>query len=168
LGGVRGAVLAVPGLARCDAWKTLARGGSSALEFGGDEHARYGGQSFKELAADLLRRRLIPPPFDQAIPEVAVLIDRPPEILTRALAGQKPLVPVPLIARPRAAAPQLVGLRLANLAAPLANSLIGHDYPTFPQYFFHIPKAQAEAQVQPYSVTTDLHRNAVVLIFLRS
>ena len=66
-------------------WEDLALGSSIALEFVSDDHPRYVGQSLKEFAQELLRRFLIPPPLDQDIQDVALLIDRPPELMPLAL-----------------------------------------------------------------------------------
>jgi hypothetical protein len=74
------------------------------------------------------------------------------------------LIEVPLASRPRTVA-ELIGVLLAQLAAPLADSLIGHHNSTFTEELFHIPKTQAEAKVQPHSVTDNFDRKAVVLIF---
>ena len=160
-------VVEIAMLAMFHAWEQVALGGPIALEFVGDDDTRDVGQAFKEFAEELLRGRLITAALDQDIQYVPVLIRRPPEIMTLALDGQKHLVHVPLIAWARAAATQLVGIVLAKLAAPFANRLVGHDYATFQQYLLHIPEAQAEAKVQSYCVTNDLHRKAVVLVLLR-
>jgi hypothetical protein len=86
-------------------------------------------------------------------------------IVTFALDGEHPLSEVPLITWPRTAAPELIGIRLAKLAAPLTDGLIGQGNATFTQQLFHIPEAQTESKVQPDRVADNLHRKAVILIF---
>jgi hypothetical protein len=116
-----------------DPWKELTLGGSVALEFVGDDHARDVGQAFQQFAEELLRGPLIPPPLHQNIKHLAVLIDRPPEIVALSFDRQKHLVHMPLIAWLRTAAAQLVGILLAELAAPLADSFVRHDDSAFKQ-----------------------------------
>ena len=53
---------------------------------------------------------------------------------------------------------------MAKLATPLADGLIGYDYATFKEKFFHITEAEAEAKVQPHGMADDFHRKAVILI----
>jgi hypothetical protein len=65
-------------------WENLALGRSVALQFVGDNHPRHIGQPLEELAEELLRGPFIPPTLDQDIQDVAVLIDRPPEIMMLA------------------------------------------------------------------------------------
>lgn len=59
--------------------------------------------------------------------------------------------------------PKLIGILLAELAAPLADGLISDDCATFEQQLFDIAKAEAEAEVQPHGVADDFHRKAVIL-----
>jgi hypothetical protein len=96
---------------------------------------------------------------------VTLLIDRAPQIVLLALDRQKHLIHMPLVAKPRTTATELISILLAKFATPLANRLIGHADATLKQELFDIPEAQAEAKVQPYCVANNLHRKAVVLIF---
>jgi hypothetical protein len=93
------------------------------------------------------------------------LIYCPPQIVMLTLDCQKHLIQVPLIAGPRTAATELIGVLLTELATPLANRLIRHGHATFTQELFHIPDAQTESEVQPDGVADNLHRKAVILIF---
>jgi len=81
------------------------------------------------------------------------------------LDGQKYLIQVPLVARPRTATPQLISILLAKLATPFPNRFIGYHYAAFEQYFFHIAEAQAEAKVQPHGVADDFDRKPMMLVF---
>jgi hypothetical protein len=73
---------------------------------------------------------------------------------------------VPFIAGPGTAATELISILLAELAAPFANRLIGHDDSTFKQQLFDIAEAEAKPKVQPHRVADDFRRKAVVLISL--
>src|SRR5262249_16880532 len=154
-------------LAMFDPWENLALGGSVALEFVGNDHARHVGQPSEQLAKEFLRGLLVPTALDQDIQHVAVLIDHPPQIVTFALDGQKHFIEMPFVTRPRTATAQLIGILLAKFATPLADRLIGHDDSAFKQELFDITKAQTESEVEPDGVADDLHRKAVVLILLR-
>jgi hypothetical protein len=72
---------------------------------------------------------------------------------------------MPLVARPRTAATELIGIQLAKLATPFADRLIRYDHATFQQEFFDIAEAEAEAKVQPHGVANNFDRKAMILIF---
>jgi hypothetical protein len=65
---------------------------------------------------------------------------------------------------PCTAAAQLIGVLLAKFTTPFADRLIGHHHAALQQYFFHIPEAQAEPEVQSHAMTDDCSGKAVVLV----
>jgi len=95
---------------------------------------------------------------------MAVLIDRPPQIVMLTLNRQKHLIHMPLVAGPRTPATELIRILLTTLAAPLAEGLRRHDHSAFQQQLFHITEAQAEPKIQPHGVADDLCRKPMVLI----
>jgi hypothetical protein len=101
----------------------LPLGGPIAFEFIRDEHPWDVLTSLEEFAEKLLRRLLVPATLHENIEHehVAVLVDRPSEIMALAVDGQKHFVQMPFIARSGAPATQLIGVCLAKLPAPLAN-----------------------------------------------
>ena len=105
----------------------------------------------QQLAEKSLRGFLVPPALHQNIEDMSVLIHRPPEIMALALNGEKDLIQVPLVARPGTPAPELIGIWLPELAAPLPDGFIRDDHPTGEQEFFDIAVAEAEAEIQPYA-----------------
>jgi hypothetical protein len=66
-----------------------------ALEFIGDEHPRYIPQSLEEFAKEAFSRNLIATALDQDIENLAILIDRPPELVPLAMNRAKHLIQVP-------------------------------------------------------------------------
>ena len=95
---------------------------------------------------------------------MAVLTHGPPEVVSLATDREEHLVEMPLITGAWAPPPELVGVLLAKFPAPLPDGFIRDDDPPGEQEFFHIPVAQAEAEVQPDRVADDLDGKAVVLI----
>jgi hypothetical protein len=158
-------VIEIPMLPMFHTRKKLSLGGSVALEFIGDEHARDVGQAPEELAEELLRRQLVAPALYQDVKHVPALIHRPPQIVTFTFESEHHLFEVPLVAGPRTPATELIGIRLAKLVTPLADGLIRHLDATFTQELFHIPDTQTESKVLPDGVADNLHRKAVILIF---
>jgi hypothetical protein len=59
---------------------------------------------------------------------------------------QKHLVHVPLIPQAWTLAPELIGICLAKLAAPLPNGFVGHRDTACKQELFATPIAQAKSQ----------------------
>ena len=68
------------------------------------------------------------------------MIDCPPQIVPFPFDGEYHLIEVPLVTKPRTPAPELIRVRLAELAAPLADGLIRHRDATFTEELFHIPE----------------------------
>src|SRR5262245_32200392 len=93
-----------------------------------------------------------------------VLTHGPPQVMTSATYGQEHLGQVPLVARPGPSTPELIGIGLAERAAPLPNGFKRDDHPASEQEFFHIAVAQAETDVQPDARADDLGWKAVVLV----
>jgi len=92
--GVLRPIVEIPLLTMCHLWEDLPLGGSITLQFIGDNYARYIGQAFKELVKELLGGFLVPTALAQDIQDVALLIDRPPQIVMFALDRQKYFIDV--------------------------------------------------------------------------
>src|SRR5271163_418296 len=76
----------------------------------------------------------------------------------------KHLVQVPLVARARAAAAQLVGVGLAELVTPAPDRLIAHHDTTYQHQLLDLTKAQRQPKIQPNALINDLHRIPVALV----
>jgi hypothetical protein len=135
-----------------------------ALQLVRDEHPWHVGQALEQLPEEFLGGVLVPPTLDQYIQDVAVLIHGPPQIVPFAVHGEKHLIEVPRVARLGTPAAELIGVRLAELAAPRADSLIRDEDPTGAQQLLDITVAEAEAIVQSDTMADDLGRNPMVFI----
>jgi len=106
----------------------------------------------------------LPLALDQDVEHMAVLIHGSPKIMALTSNSEEHLIQMPFVTRSGPAAAQLIGIGLAELAAPLPNSLIGYNHATDKQEFLHIAVAEAETEIEPHRVADDLGRKAVVLI----
>jgi hypothetical protein len=68
--------------------------------------------------------------LDQDIEDIPVLVNGAPEIMMLPMNRERDFIEMPRVARPRAPAPELIGVCLPELPAPLAGGFIGHDHPT--------------------------------------
>jgi hypothetical protein len=68
---------------------------------------------------------LVPAALHQNVEHIALLIDSPPQVVPFALDREKDLIQVPFVARSRALATELIGVRLPKLLAPLTDGFIG-------------------------------------------
>jgi hypothetical protein len=102
-----------------------------AFELVGDDHPWYVSQALEQLPEELRGGMLVSPTLDQDIEGMAVLIHRPPEVVSLATDREEHLVEVPLVARLGAPSPELVGVLLSKFPAPLADRFIRHGDPTF-------------------------------------
>jgi hypothetical protein len=130
----------------------------------GDAHARDVLTAFEELAEERLGRGLVATALDQDVKEIAVLIHRPPERVLLTTTSEKYLIPMVLIAGPRA--PELMGVLLAERPAPCADHLIGHDDPACEQPFFDITIAGAEVEGEPDPMADDCNREMMRLVMV--
>src|SRR5262245_20153522 len=78
---VLGAVVQVPGLAVLHSRQDLLLRGPITFQFVRDEHPRHAGQPFEKLTEKLLRGLRVAAALHQNIQHMAVLVDRPPEIM---------------------------------------------------------------------------------------
>jgi hypothetical protein len=95
---------------------------------------------------------------------VAVLIDRPPQIVTFRMDWKEHLIQVPLVARLGMPPRELIGIRLAKLAAPLPNGFVGPCDAVCKQQLFNIAITEAETEIEPDRVADSLRREAMILV----
>ena len=69
-----------------------------------------------------------------------------------------------LVTRSWLATPQLIGVILSELAAPLADGFVGHGDPAFHEDLLDVAVAQGEAVVEPDPMTDDVAGEAGVLV----
>src|SRR6267142_5187112 len=119
-------------------WQELVLGRPIALPLIRDHHARDIPHALEQLAEEFLGRGLMATPLHENVQDMAVLIDRPPQIMTLALDCQKDLIEMPRIPGLRPAVVPLIGRLLAKLMAPLAARFIGHEDATSEQELFHV------------------------------
>jgi hypothetical protein len=103
-------------------------------------------------------------PALESVSHLLAILGGGEEVVAFATEGRKHLIQVPCIPGSRTPAPELIGIRLPALAAPLTDGFVGHDYPACEQEFFPIPAVEAQAVVQPDAVGDDFGREAVVYI----
>jgi hypothetical protein len=96
-----------------------------ARQFIRNDHPRHVGQALQQFAKELLRGLSIPPPLYENIQDMAVLIHRPPEIVTCTVDGEEDLIEGPLVAGPRAPPAEPIGIGLPKLPTPIAHGLVG-------------------------------------------
>jgi len=165
--GVLGAVVEVSVLAVFHARQDLALRCAITFQLVRNDHPWYVGQALEQLAEEFLRGLLVSTALHETIQPVAVLIHGPPQIMTFLIDREKDLVSVPLVARPRAATTELIRIGLPKLPAPFPDGFIRHEDPTGEQELFDIAIAQAEAIVQPDTMTNNLSGKTVVFVVLR-
>jgi hypothetical protein len=103
--------------------------GPVAGQFVGDDHPGYVLAPLQQLAEESLRRLLVPVALDEHVQHVPVLIHSTPEVMPCPIDGEKHFVQVPLVTRPKTSTPELIGIRLPALPAPLPHGFIRHDDP---------------------------------------
>ncbi len=84
---------------------------------------------------------LVAPTLHQDIEPLAVLSDRPPQIVPLAVDPEQDFIEVLLISRLWPPAPELIGLLLPKLATPLPDSFVRHGHAADEQEFFHVAVA---------------------------
>src|SRR5215510_11508918 len=92
-----------------------------------------------------------------------VLVDSPPQVMPLPMHGEKHLIHVPLVARPRAPVTELIGVVLPKLPTPLTDGFMGDGDATLEQELLHVVVTQGEAIVKPDPMVDDCAGKAVVL-----
>ena len=162
------AVIEVAVLAVLHPRKNLPLRRAIAFQLVRDDHPGHVGQALEEFAEELLRRLLVPTTLDENIQHVAVLVHSTPQGMPLTVDRQKHLLQMPLVTRPWAPAPELIGLRWPKLPAPLPERFRRHADPTDAQECFHVAIAEAEAIVQPDAVAHDFGRKPMMFVALWS
>jgi hypothetical protein len=107
------------------------------------------------------RKRL---PSAEAGSRTAHLVDRPPQIVPFTTDREKHLVQVPFIPWPGTPVPELMGMGLPKLPAPIPHGFVRENDATCGHQFFGVPVTEAETKVQPDTVADDLCRKPMALI----
>ncbi len=100
----------------------------------------------------------------QDVQDQAVLINCPPQLLPLAIDFQKYLVEMPFVPRPGTAPPQVIGKGLAEFLASLADRFVGHADPPDGHHLLDVAVTEAEAKIEPHTVTDDLSGEAVATV----
>ncbi len=117
-------------------------------------------QSSKEpFSGALVAARL-----NQDVEHVAVLIDRPPEVVLLAIDSNKDFVQVPAIAETALTALQISDIARTELPTPDSNGFIRDDDSALGQKILDISKAQAETMINPDGVADDFWREPMSVI----
>jgi hypothetical protein len=154
--GVLGAIIERAVLAMCHARQELARGGSVTRQRIRDDDPWSLLAALEALAEKCLRRLLVSPALPQDIQDMAGLIDRPPAVVPLTTNRATDLIQMPLITALGTPAPQLIGLCLPELQAPLPEGFVRHHDAVGAQELFAITVAEAEPVVQPHAMADDL------------
>ena len=101
---------------------------------------------------------------DQNIQDVAVLVHRPPKIMTLAADGDEHFVHMPDVAEPTLSSPRSTSIRCSKLPAPGSNGFVGNGDATLSEKVLDIAKTQSEPMVQPDGMADDLGWRAVASI----
>jgi len=81
-------VVEITMLAMLHSWQEFALGRPIALQLIRDHHSRDVPQAFEQLAEKFLGRGLVATPLHENVQDMAVLIHRPPQIMTLSLKRQ--------------------------------------------------------------------------------
>jgi hypothetical protein len=120
----------------------LAVGDAVTPQLVGDQHPRHPALLLHQLGEELLGGPRIALALDEDVQDVALLVDRPPEVLSLAVDLDENLVQVPLVAGLGAAAAQLSGVGRAQLRAPLPDGLVRDDHTAGEPQLLDLPTGQ--------------------------
>jgi len=165
--GVLTPVVEITALAMVHSREHRACGGTGAVELIRDENAGHIPHALEPRAEERLRSLLAAPALPQDLTDVVVLIHRPPQVLTRAVDGQQPLIHMPRVTGLRPTAPEPIGVVRPDRQTLLATDLIRDVNTAFEQELLHVAVAQVKALIEPEPVADQFAGNAVMLVALR-
>jgi hypothetical protein len=117
-------------------------------------------QSLKES----LGGTLIPTWLNENVNDIAVLIDRTPEVLLLAVDSHEEFVKVPAIAEASLLLLKTSCIVSAELPTPTSNGFIGDCDASFREKVFHIAEAHGETMIDPHGVTDDFRWKTVSVV----
>jgi len=103
----------------------------------------------------------ITPRLHQDVDYVAILVDRPPEILQVAVDSKEDLVQMPVVAEPALSSLQFANTVCAKLLTPQPDRFIRYDDAALRQKILDVSEAEAETMVGPDRITYDLGRKPI-------
>src|SRR5882757_9033844 len=118
----------------------------------------------EQLAHELDGCTFIPSALNKDFENLALIIDRAPQVHMLAGDPDDHLVEMPAIARPRTAAPQSACDSRPEFQHPAAHRLVRDIEPALGEKLLHIAVTQGETQVEPHSVLDDNRRKAVAAV----
>ena len=118
----------------------------------------------EQLAHELDGCAFIPSALNKDFENLALIIDRAPQVHMLAGDPDDHLVEMPAIARPRTAAPQPACDSRPEFQHPAAHRLVRDIEPALGEKLLHIAVAQGKTQVEPHSVLDDNRRKAVAAV----
>ena len=145
--GILCAVVQITMLTMFDAEQHLLFRRTIAPQFIGDDYSRHVREPLEQLTEEPLRRPFVPPGLYEDIKNMAILVDRPPQIMAGAIDGEEDFIQMPLVARPRPSAPQRIRIGLPKLPAPIPHGFVGQADAALGHQFFDVVVAQAKAEI---------------------
>ena len=129
-----------------------------------DHASRDGALPFQQLPKEARRGMPIALGLHQDVDHVAVLVNRPPEILLPPLNIDEQFVQVPRVAHPSTASPQRSRIRRPKDPTPLPNRFVGDSHTALGQQILCIAEDETKAVIEPDGVTDDLGRESIAVI----
>jgi len=120
--------------------------------------------AFEQLAKEAPRRSTITPCLHQDVDHVAILIHRPPKVVSLAPDRDEDFVQMPGVAQTTLSSLQLRGVSWTELLTPQADGFVGDGDSSFGQEILNISETQSKPVVQPDCMTDDLRREAVSVV----
>jgi len=116
---------------------------------------------FQQLPKEAHGRPAITSGLHKHVDHVAVVVDRPPEVLLPTLDGHEQFVQVPGVAQASSAPSERTRVLRTEGPTPLPNRLVGDGDAPLSEEIFGIAEAQTEPVVVPDGVTNDVPRESV-------
>ena len=102
--------------------------------------------------------------LNEKVDQIAVLVDRTPEILPPTLNIHEQLVQMPGVTQVSSPSPERAGVRRTECLTLLPNGLVGHGDAPLGQQIFGISETQTKAVVKPDGVTDDFRWKPVSVV----
>ncbi len=120
--------------------------------------------SLEQLSKETLGGAAISPRLNQNVDDIAVLIDRSPQVPLLSLDLHEHFVQIPEVAETTGFLLKPTSVLAAKLPAPLADRFVGDDDASLSQQIFDIPETEAEPMVEPNGIADDQRRESVTTI----
>jgi hypothetical protein len=159
-----GSVVLIRSGSMLNRWKDFPKGSWITPELVGDQFLRGLTLSLQHLPKEPFCSLLVPPFRHQDVKNIAVLIDRAPEIHLLSLDLDETLIDMPNVTQSTLPFLEPSSVLRHELQTPETDGFVRNNDASLCKHVFDIPKAESETVIEPHSVADNFRWKAMPFV----